>query len=169
MLWQQIPSTLITEMLCRTTSKNGWQLDGVVLDLEHAEWNPETVASCIQGMAVTGILYFLAISPCHRQEKPVGELHDIGFCHGGDLFPFMFYRVIESEPDYPFRPELRYWFNAYAGVRFYGAPLIVVDFGTAVTFDVVSKKKRIFRRDDFTGSKDLPGGDVSEPFVHSTS
>jgi len=25
--------------------------------------------------------------------------------------------------------------NAYAGIMFYGAPLIVVDFGTAITFD----------------------------------
>lgn len=30
--------------------------------------------------------------------------------------------------------------NAYAGRTLYGAPLIVVDFGTAVTFDVVSKE-----------------------------
>lgn len=29
--------------------------------------------------------------------------------------------------------------NAYAAVKLYGAPLIVVDFGTAVTFDVISK------------------------------
>lgn len=29
--------------------------------------------------------------------------------------------------------------NAYAGLTLYGAPLIIVDFGTAVTFDVISK------------------------------
>jgi len=29
--------------------------------------------------------------------------------------------------------------NAYAAARLYGAPLIVVDFGTAITFDVISK------------------------------
>ncbi|MGA2774711.1 MAG: type III pantothenate kinase [Candidatus Omnitrophota bacterium] len=41
--------------------------------------------------------------------------------------------------------------NAYAGVRLYGAPLIVVDFGTAVTFDVISKRK------EYLGGMILPG------------
>jgi len=31
--------------------------------------------------------------------------------------------------------------NAYAGIMLYGAPLIAVDFGTAITFDVISGKK----------------------------
>ncbi|MFH0739104.1 MAG: type III pantothenate kinase [Candidatus Omnitrophota bacterium] len=31
--------------------------------------------------------------------------------------------------------------NAYAGIKLYGAPLIVVDFGTAITLDVISKDK----------------------------
>jgi type III pantothenate kinase len=31
--------------------------------------------------------------------------------------------------------------NAFAGLIFYGVPLIIIDFGTAVTFDVVSNKK----------------------------
>ena len=30
--------------------------------------------------------------------------------------------------------------NAYAGAEFYGTPLIVIDFGTAITFDIISKK-----------------------------
>ena len=41
--------------------------------------------------------------------------------------------------------------NAYAGVKFYGAPLIIVDFGTAVTFDVISKKG------EYLGGMILPG------------
>lgn len=45
--------------------------------------------------------------------------------------------------------------NAYAGVTLYGAPLIVVDFGTAVTFDVVSKDK------EYLGGMILPGLDIS--------
>ncbi|MBM3246231.1 MAG: type III pantothenate kinase [Candidatus Omnitrophica bacterium] len=45
--------------------------------------------------------------------------------------------------------------NAYAGVRLYGAPLIVVDFGTAVTFDVVSKNK------EYLGGMILPGLGIS--------
>ncbi|MFA5411207.1 MAG: type III pantothenate kinase [Candidatus Omnitrophota bacterium] len=45
--------------------------------------------------------------------------------------------------------------NAYAGVRLYGAPLIVVDFGTAVTFDVVSKNK------EYLGGVILPGLQIS--------
>lgn len=32
--------------------------------------------------------------------------------------------------------------NAYAGIRHYGAPLIVVDFGTAITFDIIDSQGR---------------------------
>ncbi len=45
--------------------------------------------------------------------------------------------------------------NAYAGVRLYGAPLIAVDFGTAVTFDVVSRNK------EYLGGMILPGLGIS--------
>ncbi len=45
--------------------------------------------------------------------------------------------------------------NAYAGVTLYGAPLIVVDFGTAVTFDVISKNK------EYLGGMILPGLSIS--------
>lgn len=45
--------------------------------------------------------------------------------------------------------------NAYAGLMFYGAPLIVVDFGTAITFDVVSRKRQ------YLGGMILPGLGVS--------
>jgi len=45
--------------------------------------------------------------------------------------------------------------NAYAGVILYGAPLIVVDFGTAITFDVVSKNK------EYLGGMILPGLQIS--------
>ena len=45
--------------------------------------------------------------------------------------------------------------NAYAGTRFYGAPLIIVDFGTAVTFDVVSKNR------EYLGGMILPGLQIS--------
>ena len=45
--------------------------------------------------------------------------------------------------------------NAYAGIMLYGAPLIVVDFGTAVTFDLVSKDKA------YLGGMILPGLEIS--------
>ena len=45
--------------------------------------------------------------------------------------------------------------NAYAGIMLYGAPLIVVDFGTAVTFDLVSKDKA------YLGGMILPGMEIS--------
>lgn len=41
--------------------------------------------------------------------------------------------------------------NAYAGALLFGAPLIVIDFGTAITFDVVSGQK------EFMGGLILPG------------
>lgn len=45
--------------------------------------------------------------------------------------------------------------NAYAGVMFYGSPLIVIDFGTAITFDVISKNK------EYLGGMILPGMGIS--------
>jgi type III pantothenate kinase len=45
--------------------------------------------------------------------------------------------------------------NAYAALRLYGAPLIVVDFGTAVTFDLISRKK------EYLGGMILPGLNIS--------
>ncbi|MDD5596025.1 MAG: type III pantothenate kinase [Candidatus Omnitrophica bacterium] len=45
--------------------------------------------------------------------------------------------------------------NAYAGVEFYGAPLVVVDFGTAITFDIISQKK------EYLGGLILPGLRIS--------
>lgn len=41
--------------------------------------------------------------------------------------------------------------NAYAAIRYYGAPVIVVDLGTAITFDVVSP------RGEYLGGMILPG------------
>lgn len=43
--------------------------------------------------------------------------------------------------------------NAYAGVTFYGSPLIVVDFGTAITFDIISKDKQYLGGMIFPGLK----------------
>ncbi|MBI4707169.1 MAG: type III pantothenate kinase [Candidatus Omnitrophica bacterium] len=45
--------------------------------------------------------------------------------------------------------------NAYAGVKLYGKPLVVVDFGTAVTFDVISNKG------EYLGGMIIPGLGVS--------
>ncbi|MDP1853160.1 MAG: type III pantothenate kinase [Candidatus Omnitrophota bacterium] len=45
--------------------------------------------------------------------------------------------------------------NAYAGVLLYGSPLIVIDFGTAITFDVISKNK------EYLGGMILPGLGIS--------
>jgi type III pantothenate kinase len=45
--------------------------------------------------------------------------------------------------------------NAFAAISLYGAPAIVVDFGTAITFDVISKKK------EYLGGMILPGLKIS--------
>lgn len=45
--------------------------------------------------------------------------------------------------------------NAYAGIKLYGAPLVVVDFGTAVTIDIISKNK------EYLGGMILPGLRIS--------
>lgn len=51
--------------------------------------------------------------------------------------------------------------NAFAGITLFGSPLIVVDFGTAVTFDVVSEKG------DYLGGLILPGLEISLDALHT--
>jgi len=58
-LWQQIPSPIITEMLCDT----GDQTNGIVLDLEHGVFNPETMYTCIQVAESKHKLVFIRIPP----------------------------------------------------------------------------------------------------------
>lgn len=50
--------------------------------------------------------------------------------------------------------------NAYAAVRLYGAPVIVIDFGTAITFDVISRKC------EYLGGMILPGLQLSLDALH---
>jgi len=50
--------------------------------------------------------------------------------------------------------------NAYAGLKIYGAPLVIVDFGTAVTFDAVSKHR------EYLGGMILPGLKISLSTLH---
>jgi len=45
--------------------------------------------------------------------------------------------------------------NAVAGVELYGAPLIIVDFGTATSFDVINKKR------EYLGGAICPGLNIS--------
>ncbi len=45
--------------------------------------------------------------------------------------------------------------NAFAAIKLYGYPAIVVDFGTAITFDVISEKK------EYLGGMILPGLETS--------
>ncbi|MBU1997913.1 MAG: type III pantothenate kinase [Candidatus Omnitrophota bacterium] len=45
--------------------------------------------------------------------------------------------------------------NAYAAIILYGAPVIVIDSGTAITFDIISAKK------EYLGGMILPGLDIS--------
>ena len=54
--------------------------------------------------------------------------------------------------------------NAYAAVKLYGAPAIIIDFGTAITFDVVSKNK------EYLGGMILPGLEISlDALAHKTA
>lgn len=45
--------------------------------------------------------------------------------------------------------------NAYAAKKLYGSPVVIIDFGTAITFDIVSKKG------DYLGGLILPGIELS--------
>ena len=58
--WQQIPSTIVTEILCSTG------FEGVVLDTEHAMWNPETLHACIQVGTLKGKDVFVRFTECNE-------------------------------------------------------------------------------------------------------
>ena len=51
--------------------------------------------------------------------------------------------------------------NAYAGYHYYGGPLVVVDFGTAITFDVVSEQGA------YLGGIIVPGPLAAATVLHS--
>ena len=50
--------------------------------------------------------------------------------------------------------------SAYAGLKLYGAGLIILDFGTAITFDIVSKKS------DYLGGLIVPGLKLMQESLH---
>jgi type III pantothenate kinase len=50
--------------------------------------------------------------------------------------------------------------NAYAATRLYGTPAIAIDFGTGVTFDIISKKG------EYLGGMILPGLKISLEALH---
>jgi type III pantothenate kinase len=72
-------------------------------------------------------------------------------------------RIVGEDVQVPVRNLYRYpkqvgsdrLVNAYAGVMLYGAPLIIIDFGTAITFDAISKRK------EYLGGLILPGLGIS--------
>jgi len=56
LLWQQLPSPIITEILCNST------IDGVVFDLEHGCFNNETLYTCIQVCLLKNKLCFIRVT-----------------------------------------------------------------------------------------------------------
>ncbi|MFH1692278.1 MAG: type III pantothenate kinase [Candidatus Omnitrophota bacterium] len=50
--------------------------------------------------------------------------------------------------------------NAYAGLKLFGGGLVIVDFGTAITFDVLSKKR------EYLGGLIVPGFKLMQESLH---
>jgi type III pantothenate kinase len=50
--------------------------------------------------------------------------------------------------------------NAAAAPKFYGAPVVVVDFGTAVTFDIINRQKK------YVGGVIAPGLEAMTDYLH---
>jgi 2-keto-3-deoxy-L-rhamnonate aldolase RhmA len=61
LLWQQIPSSIITEIFCNS------DYDGVVFDLEHGSFNNETLYSCIQVCDLLKKKSFVRVSYLDKQ------------------------------------------------------------------------------------------------------
>lgn len=57
--WQQIPSPLISEILCRG-------MDGVVIDTEHGCYNNETLYACIQIITASGKKCFVRLTEINQ-------------------------------------------------------------------------------------------------------
>jgi len=55
-LWQQIPSSTVSEILCQT------DLDFIVLDTEHGVFNDETLFQCIQVITLSGKSCFVRLT-----------------------------------------------------------------------------------------------------------
>ena len=72
-------------------------------------------------------------------------------------------RIVGEDVQVPVRNLYRYpkqvgsdrLVNTYAAIMLYGAPLIIIDFGTAITFDVIST------RNEYLGGMILPGLGIS--------
>ena len=56
LLWQQIPSTIISEIFCNST------YDGVVLDLEHGVFDEKSLFQCIQIITLYDALCYVRLS-----------------------------------------------------------------------------------------------------------
>lgn len=54
--WQQIPHPLVTDILINS------DLDGIVLDLEHSSFNPETIYTCISKCLHVGAKCFVRVA-----------------------------------------------------------------------------------------------------------
>lgn len=81
------------------------------------------------------------------------------FIAGKDIFVPM-----KNKYRFPHRVGIDRLLGAFAALRRYGPGLIIVDFGTAVTFDVVSKKG------EFMGGLIFPGIDLSlDALAHHTA
>jgi type III pantothenate kinase len=76
--------------------------------------------------------------------------------------------LVQEDVKIPVRNRYRYprevgqdrLVNAYAGIRLYAAPLVIVDFGTAITFDVISGSE------EYRGGMICPGLQTSLDALH---
>ena len=80
--WQQIPSTVITEILCQTN------IEGVVIDTEHGCFNPETLYNCIQITTLNKKKCFVRLISANK--KMIRRCLDAG-CDG------LIFSMIENE------------------------------------------------------------------------
>lgn len=76
LLWQQIPSPIVTEILCRHCDTEKFKFTGVVLDTEHGVFSDETVYTCIQVATLSGKDCFVRVT--HLDKKFVRMILDAG-------------------------------------------------------------------------------------------
>ncbi|MBU2222169.1 MAG: type III pantothenate kinase, partial [Candidatus Omnitrophica bacterium] len=115
------------------------------------EYYPYLREIVLKNKASTGII--CSVVP-QATQRLTGSLKKLGFkgiktCGVNQKIP------IKNLYRYPGQVGQDRLVNAYAAVRLYQAPAIIIDFGTAITFDVVTAKK------EYKGGMIIPGLGIS--------
>lgn len=133
-------TTIVCGVFCGERMQTSWQLSSETSRTPDECWQ-STTFFCREAGIDSSNLDALAISsvvPSHTRsfsEMAVNRFDENPLLISAESCPFLEVQYLDKQQVGADR-----LCNSFAGHHFYGGPLIVVDFGTAITFDVVSEK-----------------------------